>query len=645
MTIIKHFSIKQRVIVLSSVAIGFFLLNTTINLFIAGRVKDYMNENAALNASNEAFLEGMMLEQRFLRTNNFSDVQNIVGYWETAQNALAPLGQNLQPVVSLIRQAEATLQQLAEKRKELTQKISALNEKYAAWRNESRHLIALVDEQIGLKMMAAETPEPTLPDIKHTGSTMIGLWSEFVFILHQHLLLEGDEETWKKEYALIRTEIQQAEKNLDSLIAVTTGVDLKPTFAVFETFLQDALQLSEEIRKLWSEAQGLSGKLDQVRETALTAVQTKEGEYETRMNALHNWAIQSSVAVSVGIMIILGFISLSITVSITGRLTNMMSHVGHLARLDLTKEFDVHHIHTELDALAIHLNKMIHAFRNVVGQVQQSGIQVTSSSTELAATAKQQEVTMKHQVDSTNKVVESVQEISELTTELVSTVQQVASMSQETAQFASQGQVDLGRMGEAMRQMEEASKSISRKLERIHEKADNITNVVTTITKVADQTNLLSLNAAIEAEKAGEYGRGFTVVAREIRRLADQTAIATLDIAQMVQEMQTAVSAGVMEMDKFIVEVRHSAEDVEKISRHLSRIIEQVQGVSPQFEHVNIAVGQQSEHTQAITYSMMVLSEEMRQTRDSLHETYSAIEQLNEAARGLQEQVSQFKVT
>jgi methyl-accepting chemotaxis protein WspA len=179
----------------------------------------------------------------------------------------------------------------------------------------------------------------------------------------------------------------------------------------------------------------------------------------------------------------------------------------------------------------------------------------------------------------------------------------------------------------------------------INEKAENITNVVITITKVADQTNLLSLNAAIEAEKAGEYGRGFTVVAREIRRLADQTAVATLDIEQMVKEMQTAVAAGVMEMDKFIAEVRHSAEDVEKISTQLARIIERVQALSPQFEDVNEAMGQQSEHAREINSAMIHLSEEMHQTSESLKESFLAIGQLNDAARGLQEEVSRFKIS
>lgn len=290
------------------------------------------------------------------------------------------------------------------------------------------------------------------------------------------------------------------------------------------------------------------------------------------------------------------------------------------------------------------IKTMTESLNSLVGQVQRSGIQVSSSSTELAATAKQQEATMTNQVASTNRVVKSVEDISRVATELVDTMQQVASMSQETAGFASSGQRDLSRMEEAMRNMEDASKSISGRLETINEKAENITNVVDTITKVADQTNLLSLNAAIEAEKAGEYGRGFQVVAREIRRLADQTAVATLDIEQMVQEMQSAVSAGVMEMDKFIAEVKRSAEDVGKISAQLARIIEQVQALSPSFEDVNMAMGHQSENAQKINAAMVNLSEELQQTLESLRETYSAIEQLNEAAKGLQDEVSRFKV-
>lgn len=296
---------------------------------------------------------------------------------------------------------------------------------------------------------------------------------------------------------------------------------------------------------------------------------------------------------------------------------------------DLTKRLEIAS-KDELGILARLFNTFVERLQTIVDQIQHTGFQVTSSSTELAATAKQQEVTIRTQVESTNKVLQSVEEISTVTGNLVQTMKGVASMSEEAVESTESDQTDLARMAEAMQQMENASRTISNKLQAINEKADNITNVVTTITKVADQTNLLSLNAAIEAEKAGEYGRGFTVVAREIRRLADQTAVATLDIEQMVKEMQSAVSSGVLEMDKFISEVRNSAEDIVRISTKLSQIIQQVQALSPRFEEVN--------------FSMTDLSDGMRQTSESLSETFLAIGQLNEAARGLQDEVNQFKV-
>ncbi len=297
----------------------------------------------------------------------------------------------------------------------------------------------------------------------------------------------------------------------------------------------------------------------------------------------------------------------------------------------------------EIGQLFAAIQEMIQSFRNIVDQVQHSGTQVAASATELAATAKQQEVTVKTQVESTNDVVKSVEEISQVASELVDTMQHVASMSQETAELASSGQTDLVQMKVEIDQMANASQSISGRLETIHEKAENITTVVTTINKVSDQTNLLSLNAAIEAEKAGEYGRGFTVVVREIRRLADQTASATLDIEKMVQEMQTAVSAGVIEMNTFIAEVRHRVDVVEKISWQQTMIIEQVQALSPNFEEVSVAMRRQSDHAQNINLTIMNLSEEMQQTKKSLSETYSVIEQLDNAARNLQTEVSSFK--
>src|ERR1700681_3418091 len=190
----------------------------------------------------------------------------------------------------------------------------------------------------------------------------------------------------------------------------------------------------------------------------------------------------------------------------------------------------------------------------------------------------------------------------------------------------------------------EASTAINARLSVLSEKAGNISNVVTTITKVADQTNLLSLNAAIEAEKAGDYGRGVSVVAMEIRRLADQTAVATSDIEQTVKEMQSAVAAGVMGMDKFSEEVRRGVEVVQQVSEELSQIIHHVQALTPNFETVSEGMQSQSQGAQQISDALSQLSEASMQTVESLRQSNSAIEQLNEAARGLQDGVASFTV-
>ncbi|MBW4494239.1 MAG: methyl-accepting chemotaxis protein [Oscillatoria princeps RMCB-10] len=279
-------------------------------------------------------------------------------------------------------------------------------------------------------------------------------------------------------------------------------------------------------------------------------------------------------------------------------------------------------------------------FSNAITRpVKQSAIQITASTTQISASSRELEAMMREQVASTNEVVATAKEIAATSGELVKTMDEVGEMAQATTTAAGAGQKDLVRMEAVMRQLGKATLSISSKLGVISEKANNINSVVTTITSVADRTNLLSLNAAIEAEKAGEYGLGFAVVAREIRRLADQTAVATLDIEQMVKEMQSAVSIGVMEMDKFSKEVMRGVKDVRNISGQLGQIIERVQALTPRFEEVNQGMEAQSTGALQISEAMVQLSEASSQTADSLREINSAIGQLNEAAQGLRREI------
>jgi methyl-accepting chemotaxis protein WspA len=343
--------------------------------------------------------------------------------------------------------------------------------------------------------------------------------------------------------------------------------------------------------------------------------------------------------------IIFGFyFSTTIAKPLGAKIVGVVRVAEKISSGDLTTPVRVTETQDEIGRLTVAFAQMTQKLNSLIRQVQHSGIQITSSTTEIAASGKQLEATVTEQVASTNQVVATAKEIAATSGELVKTMDQVGELAGQTAIAAGTGQQEIVRMENTMRQLANATASISSKLGVISEKANNINSVVTTITKVADQTNLLSLNAAIEAEKAGEYGTGFAVVAREIRRLADQTAIATLDIESMVKDMQSAVSTGVMEMDKFTTEVSRGVEDVRTISGQIGKIIERVQGLTPRFDAVTKGMEDQSEGAQQISDAMVQLSEASRQTAQSLRDTNRAIEQLNEAAQGLQREISFFKV-
>jgi methyl-accepting chemotaxis protein WspA len=298
----------------------------------------------------------------------------------------------------------------------------------------------------------------------------------------------------------------------------------------------------------------------------------------------------------------------------------------------------------EFGTLGTGFNRMTDELTGLVGQAQKSAVQVTTSVAEIAATAREQQATASETAATTTEIGATSREIFATSRDLVRTMNEVAGVAEQSAQLAGTGQIGLTRMEDTMRLVMEAAGSVNGKLAILNERASNINQVVATITKVADQTNLLSLNAAIEAEKAGEYGRGFAVVATEIRRLADQTAVATFDIEQMVKEIQSAVAAGVMGMDKFSEEVRRGMTDVQQVGGQLSQIIMQVQTLAPRFVMVNEGMQTQATGADQITQALAQLSEAAQQTAESLRQSTQAIDDLTHTANGLRTGVSRFKV-
>jgi methyl-accepting chemotaxis protein WspA len=310
---------------------------------------------------------------------------------------------------------------------------------------------------------------------------------------------------------------------------------------------------------------------------------------------------------------------------------------------DLTARLTVES-NDEIGQLAAGINAVIGKIQAVVRRIRETSVALLSTASQMAATAQQQDTTMQGLGSSTSEIAAAVREISATGKALAGTMADVDQRADQAAALATGGRTRLATMEHDMQQLVESTDSISSKLATIREKADNINMVVTTITKVADQTNLLSINAAIEAEKAGEFGRGFLVVAREIRRLADQTAVATLDIENIVRHMQDAVSAGVMQMDKFSDEVRGGVRRVAEISGQTGQIIEEVQGLSERFGSVNEGMHNQSVGAEQISEAMGQVTAGAQQTQAALQELNKATAHLRRSVEVLNQEVAQFTV-
>lgn len=280
-------------------------------------------------------------------------------------------------------------------------------------------------------------------------------------------------------------------------------------------------------------------------------------------------------------------------------------------------------------AMNDNLTRMVQNLRRV-------SIQVNSTANEIGATALQQEEMANGFSSSATEVAAATQEISATGAELVRTMDAIAESAFGAASKASEGRENVRTMHDAMRRLDDAAHSVSTKLGVINEKAGGITAILATITKIAEQTNLLSVNAAIEAEKAGELGLGFLVVAREIRRLADQTSEATLDIDRVIRQMQAAVSGGVMEMDRFAESLRLCVEEGDAVARRL-------EGIAGHVEKDTSRVGQVTEGMRAQAAGVKQIDEAMRSLSAAARRSTSSAGEFSKAASGLRDSIGYLK--
>jgi methyl-accepting chemotaxis protein len=299
-------------------------------------------------------------------------------------------------------------------------------------------------------------------------------------------------------------------------------------------------------------------------------------------------------------------------------------------------------IKDEIIQLFISIKIMTFNLSSLLNQVKSTGEHVTESSSKIRNSAHEIEVTVAEQASLTNEVTASSMEIAHTADVLADTTDELNKMSIVTSNLAQSGLDKLTDLQTSLNNMIGSGSEIVDKLELIKTKTKNISQIVITITKVANQTNLLSLNASIEAERAGTIGSGFAVVAREIRRLADQTSIAALDIEQLIDEMHKAVKEGSDFIVQYTQNSRIGTEKVNQIIEEISILIDRASNLPLQVENLKVSMDNQSQSANQIRDSMKHLNDATQQTRDSVIEFNTASENLKSSVNLLNIEMAKF---
>ncbi len=329
-----------------------------------------------------------------------------------------------------------------------------------------------------------------------------------------------------------------------------------------------------------------------------------------------------------------------------GNIDKAVNDLKNDDKLKVFKKFSESEIQVKDEILILFkaIQKMTLNLSSLLLQVSKSGNIVSKSSFSIISSARDIEATVTEQAALTNQVNATSNDISKTSTELALTMEFITESFHNNAMMLIEGLNKLNEIKKNISDLFNSTNDISQKLEIIKSKVAGIGTVITTITKVANQTNLVSLNASIEAERAGAFGTGFAVVAREIRRLADQTSIAALNIEDMINDMQIAVTESGDTIVSYMENAKNSTEKTSNIIDQISSVIDKTNELPEKIFLANLAMKQQSESAIQINDSMTQLNIAAIQTRNTIIEFNSATEKLNDAVKGLNDELCKFSL-
>lgn len=364
-------------------------------------------------------------------------------------------------------------------------------------------------------------------------------------------------------------------------------------------------------------------------------------ESQAIVKSAYTWLF---IACAVAIMIAIAC-ALLITRSITVPLGSMRSIIQDIAQGegDLTKRLDASS-KDELGETSQWFNVFVDKLHGIISQVAQTTHQVAAASSQLHATAKQMAEGSEEIVAQAGTVATAGEEMSATSGDIAQNCQFAAEGSQHASAAAVSGAQVVDETIAVMNSISERVRNSAQAVESLGSRSDQIGEIVGTIEDIADQTNLLALNAAIEAARAGEQGRGFAVVADEVRALAERTTKATREISEMIKAIQQETKGAVVAMEEGVSEVAKGSEKAANSGKALEQILEQINSVTAQIAQVATAAEEQTATTSEISNNMQQITGIVSHSARGAQETAIAANQLSGLSEDLRKIVSQFKL-
>lgn len=298
----------------------------------------------------------------------------------------------------------------------------------------------------------------------------------------------------------------------------------------------------------------------------------------------------------------------------------------------------------EVGQLAGSFATMVEGLHSIISQVSDTSMKVAASSNQLTSTAEQMATGAEEVAAQAGTVATAGEEMAATSDEIAQNCQLAAQGGKRASDTAQNGAIVVNKTVEVMSRIAERVKETAQTVEQLGARSDQIGNIIGTIEDIADQTNLLALNAAIEAARAGEQGRGFAVVADEVRALAERTTKATREIGEMIKAIQAETKGAVSAMDEGVKEVERGTSEASQSGQALEEIIEQVNAVTMQINQIATAAEQQTATTSEISNNMQQITQVVQETSNGAHESANAAMQLSSLAEDLQRMVKQFKL-